>query len=110
MPPFVVAGHLRRLRRAILFRARTGHAASSTWVVRTLPALATTWLEVQPAATLRPLAKRLLHTHAPTRERGRAHVPKVIDRILRHLRAKAESRAGPWATRPPAGRAANQAA
>ena len=37
--------------------------------------------------------------------------PKVIDKILRHLRAKGQdARAGPWATGPPAGGAANEAA
>ena len=37
--------------------------------------------------------------------------PKVIDKILRHLRATGrDARAGPWATGPPAGGAANDAA
>ena len=37
--------------------------------------------------------------------------PKVIDKILRHLRAKGrDARAGPWATGPPAGGAAGGAA
>ncbi len=37
--------------------------------------------------------------------------PKVIDKILRHLREKGrDARAGPWATGPPAGAATAEAA
>ena len=37
--------------------------------------------------------------------------PKVVDKILRHLRAQGrDARAGPWATGPPAGGAATDAA
>ena len=37
--------------------------------------------------------------------------PKVIDKILKHLRAKGrDARAGPWAPGPPAGAATDEAA
>jgi predicted nucleic acid-binding protein len=48
--------------------ARREHAGSltssdSTVLFRELDTLAATWLEVQPVAAIRPLARRLLRTH-----------------------------------------------
>lgn len=38
-------------------------AVDTSRILRTLDALAATWLEVQPKAPIRPLARRLLRTH-----------------------------------------------
>ena len=44
--------------------AGTLTATDTTELLRTLDALAATWLEVQPVVAIRPLARRLLRTHA----------------------------------------------
>ncbi|MEO8083208.1 MAG: type II toxin-antitoxin system VapC family toxin [Ardenticatenales bacterium] len=50
---------------AISRREHAGVISSgdATTLLRTLDALALTWLEVQPVAAIRPLARRLLRTH-----------------------------------------------